>query len=456
MIVTCQKCATQFHLDDAKVPESGIRVRCSRCKFAFTVESPEQSSIDHGASIAHDTLATGAVGTPDESESDWQFSEDIAGGGGLSANGLDIPAPDAAAAAVDDLLGSVAQVRAPDAEEEPEPENPFDGLNGRDAFGDSGGGDLSGPELDLDEPPAIDGLELDADPTAQAPDGAHDDLSIATEAIGDSAEIGFLDERAGDEPGTFPEGEPAAENPFADGIFDDLDDSMSGTPFAPAVERSTETETTSAVRASGGPNVEAFDVDVETHAANVWIARARAGLGWSLTISLCAAALFVGLVPRTPNASSESVPLSIAGFEAQAVRGNWIDNAAAGPIYVISGSLRAASSVPPAGVELRIRLLDGHGAPIPGESAAVGPPIPEGRLREASPRDLRERQELGARQFMRQKLAPGERRPFHAVFAGVAPAAAAFEFQAVEAVSARAAEEQTTELAEAQAASLTP
>ena len=61
MIVTCQQCATQFYLEDAKVPEAGIRVRCSRCKFAFMVESPQQSEIAHGESVARESLpAAGA------------------------------------------------------------------------------------------------------------------------------------------------------------------------------------------------------------------------------------------------------------------------------------------------------------------------------------------------------------------------------------------------------------
>ena len=56
LIVTCEQCATQFHLDDAKVPPGGVRVRCSRCKHAFFIEpagdSPELGSIDRAAQDA--------------------------------------------------------------------------------------------------------------------------------------------------------------------------------------------------------------------------------------------------------------------------------------------------------------------------------------------------------------------------------------------------------------------
>ncbi|MEE9607660.1 MAG: zinc-ribbon domain-containing protein, partial [Myxococcota bacterium] len=35
MIVTCEKCSTQFYLDDSKIPKRGVKARCSRCKHAF-------------------------------------------------------------------------------------------------------------------------------------------------------------------------------------------------------------------------------------------------------------------------------------------------------------------------------------------------------------------------------------------------------------------------------------
>ncbi|MGA7828564.1 MAG: zinc-ribbon domain-containing protein [Geobacteraceae bacterium] len=43
MIIQCEKCKTRFKLDDSRVTDSGIRVRCSRCSHTFVVrrESPE-------------------------------------------------------------------------------------------------------------------------------------------------------------------------------------------------------------------------------------------------------------------------------------------------------------------------------------------------------------------------------------------------------------------------------
>lgn len=49
MIVQCSECSTRFKLDDSKVTESGIRVRCSKCKHVFTVRKespPEEADLD--------------------------------------------------------------------------------------------------------------------------------------------------------------------------------------------------------------------------------------------------------------------------------------------------------------------------------------------------------------------------------------------------------------------------
>src|SRR6185295_14758795 len=40
VVVTCERCETEFQLDDARVPSGGARVRCSRCKHAFFVMPP--------------------------------------------------------------------------------------------------------------------------------------------------------------------------------------------------------------------------------------------------------------------------------------------------------------------------------------------------------------------------------------------------------------------------------
>lgn len=38
MIVRCDQCSTKFRLDDSRVTEAGVRVRCSKCKYIFVVK----------------------------------------------------------------------------------------------------------------------------------------------------------------------------------------------------------------------------------------------------------------------------------------------------------------------------------------------------------------------------------------------------------------------------------
>jgi len=43
MIITCTSCMTKFNLDDSKIPKTGSKVRCSRCKHVFHVAFPPES-----------------------------------------------------------------------------------------------------------------------------------------------------------------------------------------------------------------------------------------------------------------------------------------------------------------------------------------------------------------------------------------------------------------------------
>lgn len=48
MIIQCEKCQTRFRLDDSKVKDSGVKVRCTKCKHVFMVsnEVPEPLSVE--------------------------------------------------------------------------------------------------------------------------------------------------------------------------------------------------------------------------------------------------------------------------------------------------------------------------------------------------------------------------------------------------------------------------
>ena len=53
MIIQCEKCQTRFRLDDSRVTDKGVKVRCTRCKHVFTVqkETPTVSPFEHGGAL---------------------------------------------------------------------------------------------------------------------------------------------------------------------------------------------------------------------------------------------------------------------------------------------------------------------------------------------------------------------------------------------------------------------
>ncbi|MRR57764.1 MAG: DUF3426 domain-containing protein [Deltaproteobacteria bacterium] len=73
MIIQCEKCRTRFRLDDAKISEAGVRVRCSRCTHTFIVrrEAPdEETDFDSilqglGDSDSENPESTSAAGEPE-------------------------------------------------------------------------------------------------------------------------------------------------------------------------------------------------------------------------------------------------------------------------------------------------------------------------------------------------------------------------------------------------------
>jgi len=64
MIIKCDNCSTKFRLDDSRITEQGVRVRCSRCSHTFIVrkESPEDDD-------SFDTLLAGFASSPAGDES---------------------------------------------------------------------------------------------------------------------------------------------------------------------------------------------------------------------------------------------------------------------------------------------------------------------------------------------------------------------------------------------------
>ncbi len=68
MIIQCEQCRTKFKLDDSKVPEKGVKVRCAKCRHVFSVakEQPETGSATDFGEMLDATVSSGQ--TADEEQ----------------------------------------------------------------------------------------------------------------------------------------------------------------------------------------------------------------------------------------------------------------------------------------------------------------------------------------------------------------------------------------------------
>ena len=190
MIVTCKRCATQFQLDDAKIPENGIQVQCSRCDHVFSVTREALPDADSPEGLAVDALLSGSSGNFDDEsgdlladdaggdgESDWEFNDDgvIGGSFGSEEPAEDTVEPDGemsiAEEAVDDLLANVDDMVSLDEsaldDAEPEAEDPLGGFELEEPEPDSAE-EESVVESPVIEPPPVEAPVIES-PPVEAP-----------------------------------------------------------------------------------------------------------------------------------------------------------------------------------------------------------------------------------------------------------------------------------------------
>lgn len=352
MVVSCEKCSTRFRLDESRIPPSGARVRCSRCKHAFFLApSAGADAQDAIHAIAAQALDGGTaapppsedlrevVGAPppvepraaevepatldDEDESRWEFSEAVRN----EESEERVPEPEAAL--FERLGAGGATIGAPEGESAP-------------------------AETPAAEP------ELGSPESWNLLGSSHDDGP----APGEPLEL---------DPGREPEPVLAREPaPLL--------------ASAPLPERLEPAER--AAPARWGRAVAAFGA-----------------AGWLVVAALVAVALEGILFPGRP--ASVTHRLRAGDVRAHDLRGRFVENALAGPLFLVSAELRNASAAPQRpGEALRVVLLAHDGSRLPTAQAWVAAAPDERVLREASPEAIRAGLERGARRLAETELAP--------------------------------------------------
>lgn len=368
MIIACEKCSTRFQLDAARVPATGVKVRCSRCRHAFVVR-PAEAELATGAEAeavhAHEAAARAArarkppasedrtqalapersgergtqAGRPhaegaaeSDEESDWQFAEDLAAG----------------EAEAEERSRAAAAAPAPD------------------------------PVRDLFQDPAS---PAPADP--------------ALEEVGSPEDWNLLGSEA----------PPAAPDPLH-------------ARTAPRQERAA-AQTPSTLPA---PSLLAPAVTPRERAASA--------AGWLAVSVLVAAAAWAALVPPAPRVSvAQARPIALAGLELAEARGRMVENAVGAGLLVVTARLSNPGSEPRlAEAPLGVRLVAADGTPI-GDASPVAQVQAPSRLRGDAPEALAEEQRRGGLALAQTPFAPGASVEVAAILPAPPPEARGFRFE---------------------------
>jgi len=330
MIVTCERCQTRFELDDAKVPASGARVRCSRCRHSFLVQpgaggdgetqvvasaapaprpgarkAAPRAAADDATRVLSAPPAGAAPGPRREGgdeESDWQFNEE--------PSGKPSPARRAPAAPLREFLAP-SREEAPSLEQLGDPES-----------WDLVGGDESG------------------------------ETTVA---------------RVRPQPPAGPQSAPQPAPPAA----------RAPVPTAPA-----------AVAVPAPAPVALEEGAASAPGPEPWAPGARAA-GWAATLALAAAVAHASLVPPAPRVAAPAAPIRSGALAVRQLAVRRLDNAFGQRLLVVAGQLaNEGDQMLTPGTGLRLTLLGDDGEPLPGATAAAAAAPGEERLRTQASDDL--------------------------------------------------------------------
>ncbi len=478
MIVTCPECDTSFQLDESRIPNKGIRVRCSRCKHAFHLGHPSASASEAIDEVAQEAVTNAAVPPPtedlaetdpnpraarrseinNEDAAEWEFNQDIPSteDDGAAADdgdffesafdrdapsGLDLEGetPEAVADAATDAspaletASEAAAVETPPADEAVDATPP--GLRP----------DASDEGIDLDadeEPPG--GLDTDAADGDASAFGSVDDFSslmdddplesIAAPEADETADE--LRAQAAEASGVY----------AAEGQADDLGDPEKWDFFDGASMPEAEPPTQGATlgRIGDGPGQSGAD------AADVWspgpvaefAEKGRIALlaesvgrivGWTVVIVGFALGIVNGLWTSAESFVAGERVTPVGSLEAVDMRAQWLDTARAGRLLVVTGGLRnpsRATATMPAPLE--IALLDRMGSPLDLPAVSAGRVLSERQLRELPAEVLTRVRSQAATQLQSASIPAGGQLPFQVVIFDAPAAGLRFEARLAE------------------------
>ncbi len=441
MIVTCEECSTSFQLDDSRIPASGARVRCSRCKHAFFLPGPSSSASQAIESVVAETIQGRAGRTPaptrdlgrgspadrssaphaEPEEEDWQFSEEIRVEGDDDPGDADRAHASSPDPSSFDLTGDFGRGFDPDVLATPGPiAAPGGSTSGRPSRA-KGAPQASAPATKTPKAAAAAvgprGPERD-----ESSFGSIDDFSSLIDDDDSALEL------ATDPPMA---AAPASARRAADSS-DDLGDPESWDLVSGDENRHARSTVAALVRPPKSPAKktaakDSLDLFGEVDPGPIHdlgsdaVAPPRAWAAIGRFVGWCVTAVSVagigGALLQSEWARRIEVPqrMEIGPLVAQTTRSGWLESSRAGFLLVFEGELRNSGSKPLAPIPIRLALLDGTGARLAAPPLQAGRMLAESVLREARPEELARAREAAITGWNTTPIAPGEVRRFVAV-----------------------------------------
>ena len=350
MIIQCEKCATKFRLDDAKVTDNGVKVRCSRCRQVFTVYKEELSD-----------------GLPED------FSSYL---DNASSGEQEFP-----------VGNEPAGVESPNANQTETDEYGDDGAFDESIFGASS---LPTEEPGSSAPPPVPELTAVTGPSEEQPSDVPEEAAFSFDDLFKDAFSPAGDAGTDDAPPTEQESAGhedteyfAAEDTPVDTVSDTAAEEVSSTVAALSgsdtpVEQEPEADA-SAPEAAAAPVVNIqpdAPVAEELPPLSISSRRRRSPLVSALLVLLCLGLLGVAGYLGYPLVMENVAPPSENGrITVRSVEASFIKNRQSGELLVISGEAVNGFAVPRAAIQLKGVVYAANGQVVASKAAYAGNPI---------------------------------------------------------------------------------
>lgn len=475
LVVECGKCGTRFQFDASRIPDDGIRVRCSRCKHAFFLQHPSQSQAGAVNAVAQQAVENESLASPStahdlagatdpgqsvavaagndavDDEQDWEFNEDPLSDDDYGDINLDSESDDLNPDDLDEDVYDANNIQLADADAET-------------VMNESSGMNLDGREMGADDLApsnmSVEAEGIDDAPSeeTQAEAQEHGQESAVDETPDDNADapgpgfggereedaFGSMDEYSGDEQAgdvtasavTAP---PADQENLEDPeSWDFFGDDAGPAPAHPTMDSAVQRQEVGAQTREINPEVVVFDAESEWRAYNrqgpigavVRISAALLSVGVFVALG---AGIYLGVIGSLDSGVHTPAFVDIGSLRAANIRGQWVETENVGTVYVVSGDLLNPGIVPASPEHaVRVTLLGQDGNALDAGSAYAGTGLDFDALRMIAPGDISLKQVSAAQALAIHEIAPGDSIPITATFTGLPDEATHFALNAVE------------------------